>query len=258
MAPTGHKIDIRNWRTVALSLIGLCAAVPAFAQNRAEIPEGCTPLYTMQKASCEVETLFTCDKGRDVRFISLVYDTEGLNLIEVEDAEYRFLSAAYPQSGMQISNTPISGEESLSGLLETGISEYVEHLEFSSADGTSFTAEGRFTVKLTDRKVVIDGETLFEIDRSSLIRYSVGESTEQNVGVGYYYPRFAVLMSGRNRQTGANGVTVSDTSPITFDFEGDRGFLVTVPLFGCGVISELPRRLQLACADAHCRDGDVR
>lgn len=206
---------------------------PAGAQGAFSLPAGCTAFVTMQKRSCVVSHLFTCE-GDPEGYQRRVDLTEaGLTYAGMIDAETQWIESHYAGSGQSdtLAPDPIDAA-SLSELLETGVDTW----DFRTLTDDSLVTRHQGSDRLTGRVVTIDGVALQETAFEATVLDAAGIQLWRLEGTEYIHPEWRTFISGTRTVTMPDEVYDTDFTPVEFIFPAEPGFLGSMPRHDCGVV----------------------
>lgn len=217
----------------AAFVLAALTGLPAMAQSTFSLPQGCSATVTMQKRSCVVTHLFTCegDPAGYQRRVDL--DDQGMIYLGVIDAETQWIESYSPRSG--ITSRLMDGARdpaSLTTLIDTG----TDTFDFMTDAGPNGITRYRGTDTLTGQTVTIDGvdlqQTTFEVRAytpTGRLEYTVA-------GTEFINPTWRTFVSGRRIVTNPDGTIETDATPVEFAFPNEEGFLSNRAKFDCGVV----------------------
>lgn len=208
----------------------LLAASPALAAGQFQPPEGCEVFVTVQHTDCQVSYHYTCASDPKGHQWSVYAGSDGPYYMSRIDSETRWIEShdlITPESdALGTEAEPAS----FSNLLETGRDDF----DFTT---TSSTGEVRRYVgydRLAGHNVTIDGVT-FEATEFELETFDgQGEFLHRRSGTQMISRDWRLFFSDAEHFENAYGdAEDSQSRPMTFAFPGEKGFLSTVPQFGC-------------------------
>ena len=213
-----------------LLILSLLTASPAFAAGQFQPPEGCEAFVTVQHSDCQIAYHYTCAADPEGDQWSVYAGSEGPYYMSRIDSETRWMEShdlITPESDTLGTETEPA---SFSSLLETGRDDF----DFTT---TSSTGEVRRYVgydQLTGRRLTIDG-VRFEATEFRLETFDSGSNfLHRRSGTQMISREWRIFFSDAEHFENAYGdVEDSQSRPMTFAFPGEKGFLATVPQFGC-------------------------
>lgn len=222
--------DIRKCAlTVVSGLLPLMAS-PALAAGQFQLPEGCEAFVTVQHSDCQISYHYTCSADPKGDQWSVYAGSDGPYYMSRIDRETRWMEShdlITPESdALGTEKEPAS----FTTLLETGRDDF----DFTT---TSSTGEVRRYVgydKLAGGKLTIDGVT-FEATEFELETFDgQGNFLHRRSGTQMISRDWRLFFSDAEHFENAFGdKDDSQSRPMTFAFPGEKGFLTTVPQFGC-------------------------
>ena len=221
-----------NFRTL---LIGASIAMPAslFAAEDFAVPEGCSPILSVQSQACEVNLIWTCDLAPAGDKWDAYFDLDGLQSIVNYSDRYAWLESRYfwDNSTEVPYGEPVDAI-SLPTLLLKNVDTYDFQLQRTDDSGTRIL---HVTGKdyLTGNEITIDGKLLQEVIFDVTITEADGSLFYKDSGVQYYYPEKAVFLSGLGTWSDPQGGGDYDSTPAQISLPGEPGFADTTPRFGC-------------------------
>ncbi len=217
----------------------LFLACPAFAGSFTP-PEGCTLKMTVQSRGCNVSNYYTCEADNPGDQWRTDFDQEGAFFQSKIDSETQWIESydLNPPVKQTLDANP-SDPASFSDLLATGRDNF--NFDLTKDNGEISTVRG--FDQLTGEEVVIDGVTLKRTEYAMTETDPDGNILRQSRGREFISPDFRTFFSGSAEVwTGSEWLPL-EGSPMSFDFEGDKGFGATQPIFDCdAVLSALPQR----------------
>lgn len=220
-------------RGLALVLCWMVAA-PAAAQDAFSLPQGCAAQVTIQKRSCTVTHLFTCDSDPAGWRRRVDFDDQGMTYAGAIDAETQWVESWSPLAGS--TETLMEGAAdpaSFSYLLAEGIDTF----DFATVESPS----GLVTIyrgqdRLTGEQVVIDGVTLDRTEFAVTAHDPDGNELWRTFGNEYIHRDWRTFLSGTRTTVTPDGEWQDDGTPVAFIFPGEAGFLSSTPRHDCGVM----------------------
>jgi len=203
----------------------------AVAQAPVSLPAGCDAYVTIQKRSCIVSHLFTCEADPAGHQRRVDYDETGMTYMGRIDAETQWIESFHVRAQNVERLVPEPADPaSFSELVETGIDSW----DFrTDSDAFSVTAYRGFD-RLTGQSVTIDGVALDETEFEVTVTDGMGGFLWSVEGREYIHRDWRVFLSGiRSVDTGADEYQ-TDGRPVEFIFPGEPGFLSATPLHDCG------------------------
>lgn len=212
---------------------GHAVAAEAFA-----LPAGCEAYVTMQKKSCIVSHLFTCENDAEGYQRRVDLGANGLQYIGTIDAEAQWVESYSGTRGT--SSTLVDGAvdpASFSELVATG----ADVFDFETVDQNGVVTRYVGEDRLTGKVITIDGVELTETQYKAQVVNADGSISEFG-GNEYIVPEWRSFVSGTRTVSSAEGDVTVDYTPVEFAFPGEAGFLAANPIYDCGATtSKAPR-----------------
>lgn len=223
------------------ALFGLACliAAPAAAQDTFSLPQGCTAYVTVQKRSCTVTHLFTCDSDPAGWTRRVDFDDQGMTYAGAIDSEAQWMESWSPRANSTETLVPgATDPASFSDLVATG----ADTFDFATLDSPGgFVTVYRGQDRLTGEQVVIDGVTLDRTEFAVTAFDDAGNELWRTFGNEYIHRDWRTFLSGTRTNVTADGEWDDDSTPMAFIFPGEAGFLSSTPRHDCGVmLSSVP------------------
>jgi hypothetical protein len=213
-----------------LLILALLAASPALAAGQFQPPAGCEAFVTVQHSDCQISYHYTCAADARGDQWSVYAGSDGPYYMSRIDRETRWMEShdlITPESDALGKETEPA---SFSSLLETGRDDF----DFTTESSTGEVRRYVGFDQLTGRNVTIDGIT-FEATEFKLEAFDAeGNFLHSRSGTQMISRDWRLFFSDTEHFENANGdVEDSQSRPMTFALPGEKGFLATVPQFGC-------------------------
>ena len=221
-------LAVRHW----LAGILLAASGPALAGPVDDLLATCTPLMTVFKQSCIVESLWRCPDGSQLARESEPGDAPSY---EQFDADYNLIwSGEEGSEDGVLTVVAVRDPMIVSTLLATGS----ERTDFRVRGRLVFPAEREIdaytTLHLTGEDLMLDGVALRVMAMTLGLAIGTGGQVAEVNGTAYYEPARGVIFTGAAEMSfGDNVVERLDEAPLSIALPGTPGFLRTTPLAGC-------------------------
>ncbi len=221
----------------------LLIAAPAFAGSFTP-PEGCALKMTVQSRGCNVSNYYICSADNAGDQWRADFDQEGIYFQSKIDSETQWVESyeINPPTKQTLDPNP-KDPASFSDLLAQGMDSFAFGL--SKDNGETSSVEG--FDKLTGAEVVIDGITLKQTEFEMTETLPDGTVTRKARGREFISPEYRTFFSGTSEFWSGEEWLPLEGSPMSFDFEGDKGFGATQPIFDCDAVLSLN---QLGAGDA--------
>ena len=222
-----------SMKWMGLSLIALTG--PAFAGSFTP-PEGCALKMTVQSRGCNVSNYYICQADNAGDQWRADFDQEGIFFQSKIDSETQWIESyeINPPVKQTLDPNP-TDPASFSDLLATGMDSFAFGLSKDNGEKSNVRGFDR----LTGQEVVIDGVTLkqteFEMTETDLD----GNVLRQARGREFISPDYRTFFSGSSEFWTGDAWLPLEGSPMSFDFEGDKGFGATQPIFDCDAVLSL-------------------
>lgn len=199
-------------------------------------PEGCMLNMTVQSRGCNVSNYYTCEKDAAGEQWRADFDQEGLFFQSKIDFETQWIESYEINPPVkQVLDPNPSDPASFSNLLATGYDSFA----FGLTKDNGQTSSVRGFDRLTGEEVVIDGVTLKRTEYEMTETAPDGTILRQARGREFISAEFRSFFAGMSEiWTGETWLPL-DGSPMSFDFEGDKGFGATQPIFDCDAVLSL-------------------
>jgi len=205
-------------------------------------PQGCTPTMTVQMKGCTVSNHYTCEADTAGDKWRADFGQNGLYFKSRIDFETQWMETFQIDEEPDIRTTielPATDPANFSELVATGNDTF----SFSTITDTGVRENVTGFDHLTGRSVVIDGVTLLQTEYDAKATYDDGTVAWHSRGNEFIHPEWRLFLSGQGEWSGGDGEDFLpfNSTPMTFSFPGDPGFMATIPLFDCDVLmSSLP------------------
>jgi len=217
----------------------LLLANPAWAGSFTP-PEGCTLKFTVQSRGCNLSNHYICTADNPGDQWRADFDQEGVYFRSRIDAETQWVESheINPPVIQTLDPNP-TDPASFSELLATGYDSFAFGL--TKDNGEISTVRGYD--RLTGEEVVIDGVTLKRTEFEMTETAPDGRILRKVRGREFISEDLRLFFSGTSEHLSMDEWLPLEGSPMTFSFEGDKGFGATQPIFDCdAVLSGLPER----------------
>lgn len=210
----------------------LWIATPALAGSFTP-PEGCTLTMTVQSRGCNVSNYYTCEKDAAGEQWRADFDQEGLFFQSKIDFETQWIESYEINPPVkQVLDPNPTDPASFSQLLATGYDSFA----FGLSKDNGETSSVRGFDRLTGEEVVIDGVTLKRTEYEMTETAPDGTVLRQARGREFISADFRSFFAGMSEiWTGETWLPL-DGTPMSFDFQGDKGFGATQPIFDCDAV----------------------
>jgi hypothetical protein len=201
------------------------------AQTPVTLPAGCDAYVTIQKRSCIVSHIFTCDADPEGHQRRVDYDETGMTYMGRIDSETQWIESFHASSDNTERLAPSPADPaSFSELIETGVDSW----DFqTTSDRYSVTAYRGFD-RLTGQQITVDGITLDETEFEVTVTDGFGEFLWAVEGREYIHRDWRIFLSGVRTVTTVTDEYQTDGRPVEFIFPGEPGFLSAEPIHECG------------------------
>lgn len=230
---------IKKHISVALAAITSLSATASFADYDV-IPEGCTPILTVQTAMCMVSTNWTCG---DEPWGVVSFDTDGLLSIIRHTSQGAPIDAEYIWDN---SYDLVVGEPedpySLAMMMLNGRESYALQISHTDPTGTrtqSLTGTDIFTGETLE----VSGHSLREIETNVEYLEADGTLNYRATGTLHMLQDPLVLLNGSGVAVDGQGEFDYDDTPFELIFPGQPGFGSTTPQYGCATPAPPPTPL---------------
>ncbi len=221
---------IRTHISAALAAIAGLSATAVFADYDV-IPAGCSPILTVQTATCMVSTNWTC--GNDQPWGVASFDADGLLSIVRHTAQGAPIDAEYTWDN---SYDLVVGEPkdpyALAMMMLNGRESYdlqISHTDETGTRSQSLTGTDIFTGGTLE----ISGHILREIETNVEYLEADGTLNYRATGTLHMLQDPLVLLNGRGVATDSQGEFDYDDTPFELIFPGQPGFGGITPKYGC-------------------------
>lgn len=199
-------------------------------------PEGCTLKMTVQSRGCNVSNHYICTSDNEGEQWRADYDQEGLYFQSKIDFETQWIESYEINPPVkQVLDPSPSDPASFSELVSTGYDSFAFGL--TKDNGQTSTVRG--FDRLTGDDVVIDGVTLKRTEYEMTETAPDGTVLRQARGREYISEEFRSFFAGSSEIWSGEAWLPLEGAPMTFDFDGDRGFGATQPIFDCDAVLSL-------------------
>lgn len=216
--------------SAALTLLVIACAAPALAAGSFQPPEGCTAYVTVQHANCQVSHHYRCNSDAAGDQWAVYAGSDGPYYQSRIDVETRWMESFDLFSGESDRIGAESDPASFSTLLVTGRDDF----DFSTEANTGEVRRHVGYDRLAGGLVRIDGVTL-EGTEFELMTYAAdGSLLHRRTGRQLINRDWRIFFADAERFENAFGDREdSRSTPMTFAFPGEKGFLAGMPQFGC-------------------------
>jgi len=210
----------------------LLLALPAGASSFTP-PQGCTLKMTVQSRGCNVSNYYICEADPAGDQWRADFDQEGNYFRSKIDSETQWIeSYELDPPVMQTLDPNPSDPASFSELLDTGYDSFA----FGLSKDTGERSNVRGFDRLTGQSVVIDGQTLLQTEFEMTETDLDGNVLRQGRGREFISPEFRSFFAGSSEYLVDGQWLPLEGGPMSFDFEGDKGFGATQPIFDCDAV----------------------
>lgn len=219
----------------ALLAIPFLFAAPAFAGSFTP-PEGCTLKMTVQSRGCNVSNYYTCEADPAGDQWRADFDQEGIYFQSKIDSEAQWIESyeINPPVKQTLDASP-ADPASFSELLATGYDSFA----FGLTKDNGVTSTVRGFDRLTGETVVIDGVTLKRTEYEMTETADDGTILRQARGREFISEDYRSFFAGLSEIMSNGEWLPLDGTPMSFDFDGDKGFGATQPIFDCDAVLSL-------------------
>ncbi len=208
----------------------ILAAGPAFAADQFQPPEGCEAFLTVQHSDCQISYHYTCASDPKGDQWAVYAGSDGPYYMSRIDSETRWIEShdlVTPESDELASE---SNPASFSTLLDTGRDDFDFTTKSSAGEVRRYVGFD----KLSGGPVTIDGVALERTEFKLETFDASGAFLHRRIGSQLISRDWRLFFSDRERFENAYGDQEdSQSTPISFAFPGEKGFLSTTPQFGC-------------------------
>jgi hypothetical protein len=225
----------RNWsdKMKALIVLPFLFLTPAALAGSFTPPEGCSLNMTVQSRGCNVANYYTCEADRSGEQWRADFDQEGMYFQSKIDAETQWIeSYEISPPVKQVLDPNPADPASFSNLLATGYDSFSFGL--SKDDGRTSSVRG--FDRLTGEEVVIDGVTLKRTEYEMTETAADGTILRQARGREFISEEFRSFFAGSSEYMSEGEWLPLEGAPMSFEFEGDKGFGATQPIFDCDAV----------------------
>jgi hypothetical protein len=224
-----------NWsdRMKALIAVPLLLLASPAAAGSFTAPEGCTLNMTVQSRGCNVANYYTCEADPAGTQWRADFDQEGLYFKSKIDFETQWIESYEINPPVkQVLDPNPADPASFSELLANGYDSFAFNL--SKDNGVQSSVRG--FDRLTGESVVIDGQTLLRTEYEMTETDTSGNVLRNARGREFISEDFRSFFAGTSEfWTGEEWLPLEST-PMSFDFAGDKGFGATQPIFDCDAV----------------------
>ena len=203
------------------------------AQAPVSLPAGCDAYVTIQKRSCIVSHVFTCDADPAGHQRRVDYDEDGMTYMGQIDNETQWIESFHvrAESVERLSPSP-ADPASFSELIGTGIDSW----DFQTVSEPFAVTVYRGYDRLTGEKVTIDDVTLELTEFEVTVTDGLGGFLWSVEGQEFINRDWRIFLSGVRTVTTRTDSYQTDGRPVDFIFPGEPGFLSAEPLHDCGEV----------------------
>lgn len=199
-------------------------------------PESCTLKMTVQSRGCNVSNYFVCEGDQAGDQWRADFDQEGIFFQSKIDYETQWIESYEMNPPVkQVLDANPADPASFSDLLASGYDSFA--FELSKDNGEQSSVRG--FDRLTGQEVVIDGVTLKRTEFEMTETGPDGAVLRKARGREFISPDYRSFFSGTSEYFSGDEWLPLEGSPMTFDFEGDKGFGATQPIFDCDAVLSL-------------------
>lgn len=203
----------------------------AVAQAPVSLPAGCDAYVTIQKQSCIVSHVFTCEADPEGHQRRVDYDRTGMTYMGRIDAETQWIESFHIRTDNVERLAPDPTDPaSLTELLATGIDTW----DFQTMSEVYGVTTYRGFDRLTGERVTIDGVVLDQTEFEVTVTGPSGAVLWSVEGREFVHRDWRMFLSGQRSVTTELEQYQTDARPVEFIFPGEPGFLTSEPRHGCG------------------------
>lgn len=209
----------------------LLLPVTAAAQAPVSLPAGCEAYVTIQKRSCIVSHVFTCDTDPEGHQRRVDYDEDGMTYMGRIDRETQWIESFHVRADSveRLSPSP-RDPASFTELTETGIDSW----DFQTTSEPFAVTTYRGYDRLTGETVTIDGVALEVTEFEVTVTDGLGGFLWSVEGREFMNRDWRIFLSGVRTITTRLDEYETDGRPVDFIFPGEPGFLSAEPQNDCG------------------------
>ncbi|MEZ5886863.1 MAG: hypothetical protein R3D56_08275 [Paracoccaceae bacterium] len=208
----------------------LLSAAPALAAGKFVVPEGCEAFVTVQHSDCQVSYHYTCARDPEGDQWAVYAGPDGPYYMSRIDHETRWVEShdlITPESDRLGSEKEPA---SFTTLLDTGRDDF----DFTTISGTGEVRRYAGHDALKGGTVTIDGVTLERTEFALESFGADGSFLHRRSGHQLISRDWRLFFADTEHFENAFGdVEDSTSTPMTFAFPGEKGFLSGTPQFGC-------------------------
>lgn len=211
----------------------ILAASPALAAGQFQPPKGCDAFVTVQHSDCQISYHYTCASDASGDQWSVYAGSDGPYYMSRIDSETRWMEShdlITPESDALASE---SNPASFSTLLDSGRDDFDFTTKSSAGEVRRYVGFD----KLSGGPVTIDGVALERTEFKLETFDAAGAFLHRRAGSQLISRNWRLFFSDSEHFENAYGDQEdSQSTPITFAFPGEKGFLSTSPQFGCDMM----------------------
>lgn len=216
-----------------LSLVLMLAPTAGLAQAQFQIPEGCTPKFTVQSKGCRMSNHWICEADTNGEQWRVDIGANGPTYVGKIDFEARWIESFDLIPGVRSwLKEPSEDDASFSELLEAGLDSYNFKTETSTGEIEQVVGFDR----IVDTDVIIDGEPLLATEFQTRITLDDGTVKWEARGREFISSKHRKFFSGNGEYVTDRGAGEFDFSPVEFIYPGEPGFFGMRPKFDCPAI----------------------
>ena len=216
--------------TAALTLSWIGGQAPAIAAGTFQPPEGCTAYVTVQHADCQVSHHYRCDADAPGDQWSVYAGPEGPFYQSRIDRETRWMESFDLYSGESDKIGSEADAASFTELLREGRDDF----DFTTLSNSGEVRRYKGFDRLTGRTMTIDGVALAQTEFELMTYAGDGSFLHRRIGRQVISRDWRIFFADIESFEDASGDREdSRSTPMTFAFPGEKGFLEGRPQFGC-------------------------
>lgn len=206
------------------------AAVPAHAAGTFQPPEGCTAYVTVQHADCQVSHHYRCEADAAGDQWSVYAGPEGPFYQSRIDSETRWMESFDLYSGESDQIGTETDAASFSTLIDAGRDDF----DFTTVSNNGEVRRYKGYDRLAGGTVTIDGVTLERTEFDLMTYAEDGSFLHRRQGRQMISRDWRIFFADSESFENSYGDREdSRSTPVTFAFPGEKGFLAAKPQFGC-------------------------
>jgi hypothetical protein len=202
-------------------------------------PASCAALATVQLNDCTVVNVFRCDEPKSSFFRYEGYDPDGIELINHMNLSYGMMMASDPMGDFVMTRTKdLIAEPTLSEVFSNGTTPF-SYIGDVSLFGLKRPMATEGTYIAVEDEAVVSGHTFRQIRSELVMQLPPPAGNVSGWYTIYVSDSLGLVFEGEGELEIGGTSELLPSSPASVALPGEPGFGTTVPVSGCGELSEI-------------------